>query len=182
MQQTSGGHTINAASVTCNAVGDPNFARQPINCVTQEQAATYCRSLGKRLPTEAEWELAARGTDGRVYPWGNDIPHSCRQAIVGGLEGPCGARKGTWEVATTVDGMSPSGVYDMAGNVWEWVADDFEGYPRERVVDPFLPPRTSKGIVRGGSWDYSGLAAKTSTRLQLERTFALNNVGFRCAK
>ena len=182
MQQTSGGHTINAASVSCNAVGDPNFARQPINCVTAEQAVTFCRSLGKRLPTEAEWELAARGTDGRSYPWGNDAPHSCRQAIVGGLDGPCGARKGTWEVATTVDGTSPSGAYDMAGNVWEWIADDFEAYPKERVVDPFLPPRTGKGIVRGGSWDYSGLGAKATMRLQVDRTFALNNVGFRCAK
>ena len=179
---TAGGKTITAASISCNSTTDGNFARQPINCVTYDQAAAYCKWAGKRLPTEAEWELTARGTDGRVYPWGNDIPTSCRQAIVGGLDGPCGSRKGTYEVATTVDGTSPSGAYDMVGNVWEWVADDFDSYPRERVVDPFLPPRTTKGIVRGGSWDYSGLGSKASARLPLDRSTALNNVGFRCAK
>lgn len=179
---TSAGKSITAASVTCNSVTDSNFARQPINCVTYEQASAFCKFAGKRLPTEAEWELAARGTDGRIYPWGNAMPSSCRQAIVGGLDGPCGSRKGTYEVATTVDGTSPAGAYDMVGNVWEWVADDFDAFPKERVVDPFLPPRTTKGIVRGGSWDYSGLGSKASARLPLDRGTALNNVGFRCAK
>ncbi len=178
----AGGKSFTATSTTCNSTTDANFARQPANCVSYEQAASYCRYVQKRLPTEAEWELAARGTDARIYPWGNTIPTSCRQAIVGGLDGPCGSRKGTYEVATTVDGTSPSGAYDMVGNVWEWVADDFESYPKERVVDPFLPPRSGKGIVRGGSWDYSGLGSKASARIPLDRTTALNNVGFRCAK
>lgn len=174
---------ITTTSTSCNAPGDPNFAHQPVNCINYEQAAAYCKWAGKRLPTEAEWELAARGTDGRAYPWGNAAPTSCRQAIVGGLEGPCGSRIGTYEVETTVDGVSPSGAFDMAGNVWEWVADAFDTYPKERVVDPFLPPRPgTRGILRGGSWDYSGTAAKTSMRLPIDRSWAQPSIGFRCAK
>jgi len=70
----------------------------------------------------------------------------------------------------------------MAGNVWEWVADGFETYPKEDAVDPFVPARGAKGIVRGGSWDYSAIGAKSVTRLPIERTSVLPNVGFRCAK
>lgn len=174
---------ITTTSTSCNPIDDGNFARQPVNCINYDQAVAYCKWAGKRLPTEAEWELAARGTDARVYPWGNTLPTSCRQAVVGGLEGPCGSRKGTYEVATTVDGVSPSGAFDMAGNVWEWVGDAFDAYPRERVVDPFLPPRPStKGILRGGSWDYSSLAAKSFTRLPIARSWAQPSIGFRCAK
>jgi formylglycine-generating enzyme required for sulfatase activity/tRNA A-37 threonylcarbamoyl transferase component Bud32 len=172
-----------APSPLCNSPSDPNLARQPINCVTHEQASAYCAFAGKRLPTEAEWELAARGADSRTFPWGDDPPRSCKQAIVGGLEGPCGKRKGTYDVGTTIDGASPSGALDMAGNVWEWVADGFDTYPNEDVVDPFVPPRGSaRGIVRGGSWDYSAFAAKTVIRLPIDRGWAQPNIGFRCAK
>jgi formylglycine-generating enzyme required for sulfatase activity/tRNA A-37 threonylcarbamoyl transferase component Bud32 len=176
------GRTITTSSTSCNSITDPSFARQPVNCVTYEQSVSFCKHDGKRLPTEAEWEYAARGTDGRTYPWGEAESHSCRFAITGGAEGPCGARKGTYEVATTVDGKSPFGLFDMAGNVWEWVADDFEGYGKDEVVDPIIPPRSSKGVIRGGSWDYSAATAKTYARMSHDRTFALNNVGFRCAK
>ncbi len=176
------GRGVTTSSTTCNSISDPSFARQPVNCVTYEQSATFCKHEGKRLPTEAEWEYAARGTDGRTYPWGEGESHSCRFAITGGAEGPCGARKGTYEVATTVDGKSPFGLFDMAGNVWEWVADDFEGYGKDEVVDPIIPPRSSKGVIRGGSWDYSSPTAKTYVRLSHDRAFALNNVGFRCAR
>lgn len=171
-----------SSATTCNSITDPSFARQPVNCVSYEQAVGYCKHEGKRLPTEAEWEYAARGTDGRAYPWGEGEPRSCRFAITSGAEGPCGARKGTYEVATTVDGKSPFGLFDMAGNVWEWVADDWASYGKDEVVDPILPPRSSKGVIRGGSWDYSSAAAKTYTRMPLDRSYALNNVGFRCAK
>jgi formylglycine-generating enzyme required for sulfatase activity len=176
------GRSIVTSSTSCNSIADPSFARQPVNCVTYEQAATFCKHEGKRLPTEAEWELSARGTDGRTYPWGEGESHSCRFAITGGAEGPCGARKGTYEVATTVDGKSPFGLFDMAGNVWEWVADDYDAYGKDEVVDPILPPRTGKGVIRGGSWDYNVSAAKAYSRMSHERSFALNNVGFRCAK
>ncbi len=178
----SRGRGVTTSSTSCNSISDPSFARQPANCVTYEQSVAFCKHEGKRLPTEAEWEYAARGTDARTYPWGEAESHSCRFAITGGAEGPCGARKGTYEVATTVDGKSPFGLFDMAGNVWEWVADDFEGYGKDEVVDPIIPPRSSKGVIRGGSWDYSAATAKTYVRLSHDRAFALNNVGFRCAR
>ena len=171
-----------ASPTACNSIGDPSFARQPVNCVSYEQAVHFCKYASKRLPTEAEWEYAARGTDGRTYPWGEGEPRTCRFAITSGAEGACGSRKGTYEVGTTVDGKSPFGLFDMAGNVWEWVADDWSSYGKDEQVDPILPPRTGKGIIRGGSWDYSAAAAKAYERMSLERSFALNNVGFRCAK
>jgi formylglycine-generating enzyme required for sulfatase activity/serine/threonine protein kinase len=171
-----------AMATTCNSLTDPSFARQPVNCVSYEQAVHFCKQEGKRLPTEAEWEYSARGSDARTYPWGEGDPRSCRFAITSGAEGACGSRKGTYEVGTTVAGKSPFGLFDMAGNVWEWVADDWASYGKEEVVDPILPARSGKGIIRGGSWDYSSAAAKTYTRMALDRTFALNNVGFRCAK
>jgi formylglycine-generating enzyme required for sulfatase activity/serine/threonine protein kinase len=171
-----------SSSTTCNSISVPSFGRQPVNCVNYEQAVRFCKHAGKRLPTEAEWEYAARGTDGRAYPWGDQEQRSCRFAITSGAEGTCGSRKGTYEVGTTVDGKSPFGLFDMSGNVWEWVADDYAAYGKQELVDPILPPRSGKGIIRGGSWDYSTAAAKAYSRMPLERGFALNNVGFRCAK
>jgi hypothetical protein len=89
-------------------------------------------------------------------------------AIVGGLDGPCGKRKGTYEVGTTLDGLSPYGAMDMSGNVWEWVADAFETYGKVEATDPFVPPRgNARGVIRGGSWDYSAIVAKTSVRLPM---------------
>ena len=165
----------------CNQGDVLETSRHPVNCIDQDQAAQYCKSVGKRLPTEAEWELAARGTDGRTYPWGNAKPTTCWMAIVGGVSGAC-ARKGTWEVGTTADGRSPVGAFDMAGNVWEWVGDGYEMYPKSDVTDPFVPPTGSRGVLRGGSWDYSVSAARTTSRLPLSRTSAQISTGFRCAK
>ena len=165
----------------CNFGDDATTARHPVNCIDQEQALAYCKYSGKRLPTEAEWELSARGTDGRIYPWGNQKPTTCWMAIVGGVSGAC-ERKGTWEVGTTVDGKSPVGAYDMSGNVWEWVADGYEAYPTSDVTDPIVPATGLRSVLRGGSWDYSVGAARTTSRLVLSRTVAQISTGFRCAK
>jgi formylglycine-generating enzyme required for sulfatase activity len=167
----------------CNT--GPERARHPANCVDQLQAGRYCAFVGKRLPTEAEWELAARGTDGRDYPWGDAPPKSCTQGILRGLTGGCEKKLDTFEVGLTPDGKSPFGAWDMSGNVWEWVADGFADYPASEVKDPFVAPGTgpdAKGVLRGGSFDYATTVAKTSSRLGLLRTAGHVSTGFRCAK
>ncbi len=168
-------------SQACNQGNDPKLERHPVNCIDQEQADRYCHFAKKRLPTEAEWEYAARGTDGRVYPWGNAPPTTCWMAIVTGASGAC-ARRGTWEVGTTADGKSPFGAFDMAGNVWEWVADGYEQYPTSEVQDPLVPSTGPRGVVRGGSWDYSAASARSTSRLALSRTFGQTSTGIRCAR
>lgn len=161
----------------CNTATDhPN---SPANCVDRAQASAYCTWAKKRLPTEAEWEFAAKGTDGREYPWGSTAPTSCTQAI---LREACPDKKGVQEVATTPDGKSPFGAFDMAGNVWEWVADGFADYPSGDQTDPKGPETSPRGILRGGSWDYSMQSAKTTYRLPFNPGVANVTVGFRCAR
>lgn len=130
----------------CN-VDDDAYADHPINCVTWEGADAFCRSVGKRLPTEAEWEAAARGTDGRRWPWGNARP-TIRHAhwTTGGKW-----RTRTAKVGSYPRGASPFGVLDMAGNVCELVADHYGPYPDRDEVDPSGPDSGAYRICRGGS-------------------------------
>jgi formylglycine-generating enzyme required for sulfatase activity len=168
----------------CHSMRDPTFAKHPVNCIDQSQAIAYCKFVGKRLPTEAEWEYAARGPEGRAFPWGAGEPTSCAQAILVKMQGACGDHRGTWEVGTTTEGASPFGALDMAGNVWEWTADAFEPYTSDPVTDPYVAPKptTARGVLRGGSWDFSVSALRTGTRYPFWRTSGHMSVGFRCAK
>lgn len=164
----------------CNLEKDRG--NHPANCVDREQAEAYCTWAKKRLPTEAEWEYAARGTDERDYPWGKDAPASCTQAVLSGIGGECAQRKGTMPVGSAKDGPSPFGLLDLAGNVFEWVADGYAPYEAGERSDPLVPPGNKKGIIRGGSWDYSAQAAKTTFRTSWISDAGNASIGFRCAR
>jgi formylglycine-generating enzyme required for sulfatase activity len=167
----------------CTAV-DPAKAHHPITCVDQAQAAAYCTFVSKRLPTEAEWEFAARGPDERDYPWGNDAA-SCERANVARNPGQgCGRPKGTQEVGLLTAGASPFGALDLAGNAWEWVADGWDpnAYSKGAKTDPRMAASGEKAVLRGGSWDYAASTAKATFRLPFDRAAGDAATGFRCAR
>lgn len=132
--------------------------------VTRQEAEDFCKARGGRLPTDDEWTAAAAGGGGRRYPWG-DTGAVCRRAAWGLSSGPCAedAKAGPDTIAAHPDGMTPSGIHDLAGNVAEWVAGD-------------------KGAVRGGSFKTS-LAAdlRTWARQEVEPNAREDWIGFRCA-
>jgi len=151
----------------------PGMALQPVCGITWYDAMAYAAWAGKRLPTEEEWEFAARGTDARAYPWGEQW--SERMANAGG-----GASRGIANVGT-FKGASPAGAYDMVGNVWEWTASDLQPYPGGKLPGT---PRGELKVIRGGSWKEGPEQATTTYRgYLLARTSKdYSATGFRCVK
>jgi len=157
-------------------VVEPGFEDHPATQVSWHGAQAYCAWAGARLPTEAEWEKAARGVDGRSYPWGNQLP-DCDQAQFG----DCGGM--TVPVGSLPAGASPYGVLDMAGNVWEWVADWYDPayYGSSPAQNPPGPDSGVRKVFRGGSWGYPPTFIRAGDRARNRPTYAGFNVGFRCA-
>jgi formylglycine-generating enzyme required for sulfatase activity/serine/threonine protein kinase len=204
----------------CNANKLDEHAQHPINCVSWQQAKTFCEAAGGRfptisggrLPTEAEWEFAARGSDGRIYPWGDEAPNAA-------LLNACGKECGAWQLASKIPvgmmypneddgfpatapvksfpkGQTRFGNFDMAGNVWEWTADYYAPYTKEsasgaRVANPKGPAdaeaasgsRAPTRVIRGGAFN----GAVVSWVRPTFRYFDLPEkksygIGFRCAR
>ena len=150
----------------------------PVNGVTWTQAVAYCAWLNERLPTEAEWELAARGTDGRLYPWGDAKPSASLARYWAMNPNP----RTTSPVGSYPAGVSPYGALDMAGNVWEWVADWYaDMYPDGPVTDPTGPETGTDRVVRGGSWNATVSQIRVTRRKGAAVDAFSNDYGFRCA-
>jgi formylglycine-generating enzyme required for sulfatase activity len=182
----------------CNARAPEDRGKHPINCVTWQDATAFCSAQGKRLPTEAEWEFAARGPDGRIYPWGDEAPSA-------NFLNACGKECTTWGKRNHVEesamyqdddgfpntapvgsfpaGKSRYGVQDVVGNVWEWVSDYYAAYEAKIAENPKGPESGSERVIRGGAWNGAYPSwVRPTFRYHADPTQRSYGIGFRCAK
>jgi eukaryotic-like serine/threonine-protein kinase len=190
----------------CNISDPVALAKHPINCIDWDQAREACEARGARLPTEAEWEFAARGPDGRIYPWGDQAPN-------GTFLNACGKECVAWQrkhpdpdnsapsfmydqddgfantapVGSFPKGKSRYGLSDVVGNVWEWVADYYADYDpataSSTVTEPKGPATGTDRVIRGGAWNGAQPSwVRPSFRFHVAPTARSYGFGFRCAK
>ncbi len=185
-----------------NGFEDKRFRgpERPVTGVSWDDAVAYCAFVGKRLPTETEWERAARGDDERIYPWGNELPDEER-AVFG--------TDVTADVGSHPAGAGPYGHLDLAGNVWEWSADNYDplAYSRPTAEDGKVVdcatiqatqdrlrhehregftgsnpiPSECERVLRGGAFNYTKVGLRASNRVHHPARYRLIMAGFRCA-
>ncbi|MEM7244191.1 MAG: SUMF1/EgtB/PvdO family nonheme iron enzyme [Acidobacteriota bacterium] len=151
--------------------------KHPVVSVSWKDAEAYAEWAGRRLPTEAEWSFAARGTDSRPYAWGDASPSKSHGNFKGGADG----HDTVAPVASFPDGATPDGVMDMAGNVWEWTADRYSSswYGKSPADNPTGPTSGSERTVRGGAYTSGAKDVRAPNRWKMAESSSRNNIGFR---